>query len=201
VTIFVPLAFLFQNQKEPKNCSQSVTNVWPNVPVWVTRLQKIRFKNTLFRAGFDSPGEYIPRPSQKRRGPILKNGLRKGYDFSRLSKTYAMLFISSVPSQGLYLRKVKKLQLLDTQSYDTAINTTFHFLGCAKHSKGCTLVLTTKKSAEKPRNYLIKVSKTLEKTTAYHRLLAAGRGSNFLRGFEMSIAPWVENARVQNCRT
>ncbi len=27
VTIFVPLAFLFQNQKEPKKCSQSVTNV------------------------------------------------------------------------------------------------------------------------------------------------------------------------------
>ena len=80
------------------------------------------------------------------------------------------------PSQGLYLRKVKKLQLLDTQSYDTAINTTFHFLGYRKHSKGCTLVLTTKKSAWKPHNYLIKVSKTLEKTTAYHRLLAAGRG-------------------------
>ena len=28
VTIFVPLAFLFQNQKESKNCSQSVTYGW-----------------------------------------------------------------------------------------------------------------------------------------------------------------------------
>ena len=78
----------------------------------------------------------------------------------------------------------KKLQLLDTQSYDTAINTTFRLLGYRKHSKGCTLVLTTKKSAEKPRNYLIKVSKTLEKTTAYHRLLATGEGVEFPSGVQ-----------------
>ncbi len=44
-------------------------------------------------------------------------------------------------------QKSEKTQLLDTQSYDTGINTTSHFLGCAKHSKDCTLVLTTKKTA------------------------------------------------------
>lgn len=32
----------------------------------------------------------------------MKNGLRKGYDFSRLSKTYAMLFISSVTNMASY---------------------------------------------------------------------------------------------------
>lgn len=32
----------------------------------------------------------------------MKKGLRKGYDFSRLSKTYAMLFISSVTNMASY---------------------------------------------------------------------------------------------------
>ena len=32
----------------------------------------------------------------------MKNGLRKGYDFPRLSKTYAMLFISSVTNMASY---------------------------------------------------------------------------------------------------
>ena len=37
----------------------------------------------------------------------MKNGLRKGYDFSRLSKTYAMLFISSVTNNAYLFGIVK----------------------------------------------------------------------------------------------
>ena len=49
---------------------------------------------------------------------------------------------------------MKKPQRIDTQSYDTGINTTSEFVTTLKNSKSCTLVLTTKKSAEKPRNSL-----------------------------------------------
>ena len=43
--------------------------------------------------------------------------------------------------------------------------------------------------AGKARNYLINDFEALEKTSGYHRLNRTGRGSKFLRGFEMSIAP------------